>query len=116
MNDLFSYPHRAGHKVGGASQAAADKITDSGRKDSLEQRVLALFERRDDWTPDEAAEAMSKHPADIRPRFSELRLPRVDKNGLIMRGPAIEKTSEIRTSSRGNPQHVYRRLARPPSN
>ena len=112
MPDLFTYryPELAGSKGGGASRLAADKLTDSGGQETLEQRVMALFDRRPDWTPDEAASALDLHPSDIRPRFSELTLPRINKSGRQVRAAFIRKTGETRESGRGNPQHVYRRL------
>jgi hypothetical protein len=107
---VSDYPNRAGYKTGGASALAANKITDNGLRHTLRLAVMRLFDSRDDWTPDEAAERLGQHPADIRPRFSELILAKYDRDGHLIQPAYLWKTEVMRFSSRGNPQHVYEKL------
>jgi len=107
---MRSYPAHAGCKDDDTGRRAAAKITSSGKKQTLEDRVFSLFLQRSDWTPDEVAERLGLHPGDIRPRFSELCLPKFNSRREIVRPALLFKTSETRESSRQNPQNVYRRI------
>lgn len=106
---MSDYPRTAGHH-GGASKEAADKIERTGLRRTLRRAVLALFEKRPRWSPDEAAKLLGFNPLDVRPRFSELTVTRRDRDGNVIEAPYLRKTKRRRKSSRGNPQHVYERL------
>jgi hypothetical protein len=107
---MSDYPRSAGHKVGGASAMAAEKVMATGMRQTLRRAVMRLFETRGDWTPDEAANLLGYHPADIRPRFSELILAEHDRQGNVIRPAYLRKTRVMRLSARGNSQHVYEQV------
>lgn len=101
------YPAHAGFKDTGAGKMAAEKITKSGRRQTLEEKVIALFVRSPRWTPDEAASALGLEVGDIRPRFSELCSAKRNARGEIVRPVFLHKSTQLRESKRDNPQHVY---------
>lgn len=107
---MSAYPQHAGSKGGGAGATAANKITNSGLRNTLQRAVIGLYAGPFDWTPDEAAASLGYHPADIRPRFSELVLAGYDRKGNLIRPPLLRKTHTTRFSFRGNPQHVYEKI------
>lgn len=94
-------PCGVGYKErGGASQAVAEELAESGRAQRLRQLVTSYFEAGHQATADEAAAALGENILAIRPRVSELR-----KAGIII--PAGER----RPSSSGKPSTVWKRNA-----
>lgn len=119
MNDaplldyINSYPARAGYRVAGASKIAADRITDSGVKETIEEKIIGLFRRSgQSWTPDEAAFSLGIKTKGARPRFSELCLDKYDESGRLVRPAFLRKTEELinGASEDGMAQHVYAML------
>lgn len=94
------YPQRAGHKVAGTSQEAADAIEGNGRAAKLRAAVLGYYANHT-GTPDEAAAYLGESILSIRPRCSEL----------LTQGK-LYRTGERRASSEGRSQNVLA-LARP---
>lgn len=113
MDLITPYPRRAGYKVMGASKLAADRITDSGAKETIEQKIIGLFRRSgQSWTPDEAAFALKIKTKGARPRFSELCLDKYDEAGRLIRPAFLRKTDDMieGASEDGMAQHVYTML------
>lgn len=83
-----SYPDRAGFKVAGTSQDAANAIEGSGRAARLRDAVLRYYATHVS-TADECAAALGESPFSIRPRVSEL-----TKQGRLIRTGERRKSSE----------------------
>lgn len=114
QNPVELYPTHAGSKGGGASRLAADKITYSGAKESIERRVMRLFlETGKSYTADEVASKLGVKTKNARPRLSELCLNKTDKNGRVTRPKFLNKSQKIidGASEDGAPQHVYERIS-----
>lgn len=113
MAPVRVYPARAGYKALGASKLAADRITDSGAKETIEEKIIGLFRRSGQaWTPDEAAFALKIKTKGVRPRFSELCLDKYDEAGRLVRPAFLRKTEQMidGASEDGMAQHVYAML------
>ena len=99
--DLFNwypYPREAGTKTeDGPSHKAAQDLNKRNRPQRLRSKVIAALELFGSMTADECAEKMKENVLSIRPRFSEL--SRLGK---------IYKTGELRPSSTGKSQNVWR--------
>lgn len=80
MPDLFTYPNAPGAQDRDTSQAAADYIAE--RAPQLRARVLAVIERSNGLTADEAAGRLGLSILSVRPRVTELaRLQKVRDSG-----------------------------------
>ena len=90
MDDLFSYPFKAGFRENSTSLDAAIKIEAKGIAEALRKRVYDLL--RFPMTAKEAATEMDVDICSIRPRISEL-----FSRGLL-----------AKTGERRNGQHVWR--------
>lgn len=88
------YPGRAGFKVSGTSQDAANAIEGSGQAGRLRMAVLGFYARQN-GTPDECAAYLGESILSIRPRCSEL----------LTQG-RLYRTGERRKSSEGRAQNV----------
>jgi len=92
--DFTRYPERAGFKVAGTAEDAANAIEGSGKAATLRAAVLGWYATHT-GTPDECAAALGESILSIRPRCSELLTM-----GLLIR------TGERRKSSEGAGQNV----------
>ncbi len=90
------YPHAPGHRVGGASKAAAEAM--KVRAPSLKARALAAIVAAypDGLTPDECAAMARSSILAMRPRLSELYA-----EGRVL------KSQRTRTNASGLEAHVY---------
>src|SRR3546814_13344411 len=80
MADLFTYPNAPGAQNRDTSRAAADHVAE--RAPVLRARVLAVIERSNGLTADEAAGRLGVSILSVRPRVTELaRLPKVRDSG-----------------------------------
>ena len=71
-HDLFTYPHRPGHRRTDTSMAVADDMAPSAR--TLRAKVLAVLNfRPGGMTADDCADLLGIDKLSIRPRVSELR-------------------------------------------
>ena len=99
--DLFNwypYPEEAGTKTEeGPSREAAQDLNKKNKPQRLRSKVIATLELFGSMTADECADKMRESILSIRPRFSEL--SRLGK---------IYKTGELRPSSTGKNQNVWR--------
>ena len=92
------YPIEAGTKtLDGPSRETAKDLNKRNQPQKLRTKVIATLELFGSMTADECAEKMSESVLSIRPRFSEL--SRLGK---------IYKTGQLRPSSTGNNQTVWR--------
>src|SRR3546814_1743546 len=80
MADLFTYPNAPGAQNRDTSRAAADHVAE--RAPVLRARVLAVIERSNGLTADEAAGRLGVSILSVRPRVTELaRLHKVRDSG-----------------------------------
>src|SRR3546814_6391159 len=96
MADLFTYPNAPGAQNRDTSRAAADHVAE--RAPVLRARVLAVIERSNGLTADEAAGRLGVSILSVRPRVTELaRLHKVRDSGQRRR-KASGRRSEEHTS------------------
>lgn len=95
--DLF-YPHAAGFKEYTTSRDNAERITKSGRAQTLRDQVKAFFDNGGQATADEIATLMGQPFRAIQPRVSELRA-----QGFIT------PTGLRRLGSGGGTSHVWKK-------
>lgn len=94
------YPSAAGHKGGGASKLAAEKIT--LKLNDLHQLVIkALRFFPDGATADELSSFVERHRDSVKPRLSELKA-----YGLV------EKMGKMGETTHGQPCHKWKLISK----
>jgi hypothetical protein len=93
---MTSYPYEAGFRENQTSKLAANAIEDSGRAETLRNKVLGFLYSNKTGTADEIASALDEPIWSIQPRISELRA-----QGLLIASGLRRK------SARGGTAHVW---------
>lgn len=97
-----AYPNRAGAKTVGTSQAAADSITPTLKRN--QRLVLEALRKFGPHTPDELAELMGRTPFYTRPRFTELKLLGLIYETGETRPNASGKAADVCAAKGGGPE------------